>query len=252
MNEASRIQSSKASTVSLDRKNSLPQVSCTINLPPTFDPEIAQDLSTNGCPTVSTRKLKCRLKFQRWVMLRAQCGDFAENLFQNHPGLRIFPLNQTDRSRKLAIFQSMRGMKLLWLGTIKCVLKHHLSNFEHKLQEPCKNRDVNQDTQWLKGILKGAGRPPLKHGNIPFGIKRDLVFFFFSATVSDFSYSSRFMELANILYFRLANPIKSEESIHILLACQSAYGVRKTQFPAARSWGKGTKVWHRIFHSAKR
>lgn len=83
-----------------------------------------------------------------------------------------------------------------------------------------------------KGYFKGSGETTLKAWKYPFWTKK--VFFFFSATVSDFSYSSRFMELANILYFRLVNPIKSEESIHILLACQSAYGVRKTQFPAAR------------------
>lgn len=68
-------------------------------------------------------------------------------------------------------------MKPLWLKIIKRVLKQHLSNFEYKLQESCKNRDINQDTQWLKDILRGEGRPPLKHGNIPFGLKYDLAFF---------------------------------------------------------------------------
>lgn len=103
----------------------------------------------------------------------------------------------------------------------------------------------------IKEHFKGRKETTLKAWKYPFWTKMQsgwgfFVFFFFWATVSDFSYSSSFMELANILHFRQANPIKSEESTHILLACQSVYGVRKTQFQTARGVREGEEVFHRI------
>lgn len=50
------------------------------------------------------------------------------------------------------------------------------------------------------------------------------------------------MKLASILLFRLANPIKAEESMHITSVCQSAYAVTKPSFLVARGRRKGMRA----------
>lgn len=96
-------------TVSSHRESSpIAELSYTVILPPTSDPEVAQDLSTNVHSPLSTRKFKYSLKFQHVLQLFVELcyehkADFAESFF---PELLLSHLHQTEQRATLPTFPS--------------------------------------------------------------------------------------------------------------------------------------------------